>query len=136
MKSFSTIISEDHTAEISTWINHNTTTYTSNNNPYRFELILRGSQDGFAPQKFWDICHGHVNIVVIAKVKATDEIIGGYNPLAWDNSNTIESKCIKTNDDDCYYRHYSYEKPIRTSSSNFFSISNYEVFKIVRKFEE
>ncbi|RHZ81565.1 hypothetical protein Glove_117g104 [Diversispora epigaea] len=193
-RSFSTIISEDHAAEISTWINRNTTTYTSNNNPYRFELILRGSRDGFAPQKFWDICHGHVNTVVIAKVKATDEIIGGYNPLAWDNSNTIESKCIETNgsfvfslkngnirysilskvknpqkailsirkkyqnqygpnfgydfcmrsfdyndftlDDDCYCRHYSYERPIRTSSSNFFSISNYEVFKIVRKFEE
>ncbi|RHZ65287.1 hypothetical protein Glove_318g38 [Diversispora epigaea] len=32
--------------------------------------------------------------IVVAKVKGTDEIIGGYNPLTWDNSNTITGKWI------------------------------------------
>ncbi|RHZ85521.1 hypothetical protein Glove_64g37 [Diversispora epigaea] len=32
------------------------------------------------------MCHGHINTIVIAKVAGTDEIVGGYNPLAWDNS--------------------------------------------------
>ncbi|RHZ67404.1 hypothetical protein Glove_301g25 [Diversispora epigaea] len=63
------------------------TAYTLINIPYKFELILRGTQDGFAPQTFWNICHGQVGTVVLLKVKGTDEIIGGYNPLAWDNSN-------------------------------------------------
>src|SRR5688572_5503879 len=37
------------------------------------------------PHKHWEKCHGYSNTVVIVKVKGTDEIIGGYNPLAWDN---------------------------------------------------
>ncbi|RHZ70812.1 hypothetical protein Glove_266g25 [Diversispora epigaea] len=83
-ESFSTIISEEHAAEISTWIDRKTTVYTLTNIPYKFELILRGTRDGFAPQTFWNICHGHAYTVVLVKVKGTDEIIGGYNPLAWD----------------------------------------------------
>ncbi|RHZ87609.1 hypothetical protein Glove_33g154 [Diversispora epigaea] len=84
---FSTIISEDHAAEISAWIDRKTTNYLTTNNPYKFELILRGTRDGLNPQNFWDICHRHASTVVVLKVKGTDEIIGGYNPLAWDNSN-------------------------------------------------
>ncbi|RHZ86508.1 hypothetical protein Glove_50g45 [Diversispora epigaea] len=95
---FSVIISEEHAAEISTWIDRETTLYTSQNYPYKFELILRGSIDGFAPQTFWDICHGHANTVVLAKDKESDEIFGGYNPLAWDNSNIVSSKWMKTYD--------------------------------------
>ncbi|RHZ89485.1 hypothetical protein Glove_13g65 [Diversispora epigaea] len=83
---FSTIISEEHAAEISSWIDRKTTIYSTTNIPYKFELILSGTRDGFAPQTFWNICHGHAKTVVVAKVKGTDEILGGYNPLAWDNT--------------------------------------------------
>ncbi|RHZ72558.1 hypothetical protein Glove_242g9 [Diversispora epigaea] len=79
-RSFSTIISYDHAAEISSWIDRPT------NCPYEFQLILRGSKDGFSPQTFWDMCNGHAGTVVIIKVKGTDEILGGYNPLMWDNN--------------------------------------------------
>ncbi|RHZ85167.1 hypothetical protein Glove_71g62 [Diversispora epigaea] len=75
-ETFSTIISEYHAAEISSWIDH-----------------------GFAPQTFWNICHGHARTVVVAKIKGTDEIIGGYNPLAWDNTYDGKfNKWRKTND--------------------------------------
>ncbi|RHZ44046.1 hypothetical protein Glove_768g9 [Diversispora epigaea] len=188
-KSLSDIISEEHAAEISTWIDRRETAYTLTNIPYEFELILRGTRDGFAPQTFWDICHGHACTVVLVKVKGTDEIIGGYNPLAWDNSNiddewmetkdsfifslkdgniqnSILSRVKKpdsaignrskshqkeggpyfgdfwmyseksdfTLDNGCYCRSDScyYEKTIR-SLSGWFSIINYEVFKIFRK---
>ncbi|RHZ77450.1 hypothetical protein Glove_177g129 [Diversispora epigaea] len=187
-ESFSTIISEQHAAEISTWIDRKKTAYALTNIPYDFELILRGTRDGFAPQTFWDICHGHACTVVLVKVKGTDEIIGGYNPLEWDNSN-IKGKWMETKDSFIFslkngdisksilsrvknrhaiynrskngqkqwgpyfgdfrmYSRYSnfaldagcccknismnYEKPIR-SSSDFFSIIDYEVFKIVKK---
>jgi len=83
---FSTIISGDHAAEISSWIDRKTTTYSTTNIPYQFELILRGARDRFAPKTFWNICHGHAKTVVVVKVKGTDEILGGYNPLAWDKS--------------------------------------------------
>ncbi|RHZ77532.1 hypothetical protein Glove_177g143 [Diversispora epigaea] len=186
---FSTIISDEHAAEISTWIDRRETAYNLTNIPYKFELILCGTRDGFAPQTFWNICHGHACTVVLVKVKGTDKIIGGYNPLAWDNDNvnnkwmeTIDSfifslkngdiqnsilsrvkntkkavlnrskndqikggpcfgdfqmyseKSDFTLDDGCFCRSNSihYEKPIRSSSERF-SIINYEVFKIVRK---
>ncbi|RHZ54354.1 hypothetical protein Glove_428g44 [Diversispora epigaea] len=83
---FSTIISEDHVAEISSWIDRKTTTYSTTNIPYKFELILRGTRDGFTPQIFSNTCHDHACTVIVTKVKGTDEIIGGYNPLVWDNT--------------------------------------------------
>ncbi|RHZ73539.1 hypothetical protein Glove_230g213 [Diversispora epigaea] len=91
---FSTIINEGHAAIISSWINNKPTSYSLTKIPYEFKLILRGSKDGFAPRTFWDICHGHVNTIVISKVKETGEIIGGFNPLFWDKT---RSDWIKTN---------------------------------------
>ncbi|RHZ89487.1 hypothetical protein Glove_13g67 [Diversispora epigaea] len=114
---FSTIISEEHAAEISSWIDRKTTTCSATNIPYKFELIL----------------------IVIAKVKGTDEILGGYNPLAWDNSN-IDGKWVETkdsfifslkNDNIGHCDFNRYERPIRTTL--LFSIVNYEVFKITGK---
>ncbi|RHZ75131.1 hypothetical protein Glove_217g38 [Diversispora epigaea] len=83
---FSTIINEEHASMISSWINHQPSNYYLRNNPYEFQLILRGSKDGFAPRTFWDICDGHDNTIVVTKVEGTDEIIGGFNPLAWDKT--------------------------------------------------
>ncbi|RHZ77535.1 hypothetical protein Glove_177g146 [Diversispora epigaea] len=96
-ESFSTIITENHAAEISTWIDRKEVTYDFTNIPYKFELILRGIRDGFAPQTFWDMCHGYPGTIVLVRIAGTDEIIGGYNPLAWDNS-TIKEKWIRTKD--------------------------------------
>ncbi|RHZ88280.1 hypothetical protein Glove_24g74 [Diversispora epigaea] len=83
-KSLSTIITYEHVAEISSWIDRKSSTYSLEDIPYEFQLILRGSINGFAPQTFWDICHDHARTVVIMKVKGTEEILGGYNPLSWD----------------------------------------------------
>ncbi|RHZ44229.1 hypothetical protein Glove_750g50 [Diversispora epigaea] len=81
---FSTIINDQHTAIFSIWIDNPPTRYSPKDNPYEFQLILRGSKNGFSPKTFWDICDGHDNTIVIAKVEGTNEIIGGFNPLAWD----------------------------------------------------
>ncbi|RHZ70456.1 hypothetical protein Glove_271g39 [Diversispora epigaea] len=54
-----------------------TTMPTSNSLPY-------SCINGFAPRTFWDICNGQTSTVVIVKVKGTEEILGGYNPLALD----------------------------------------------------
>ncbi|RHZ88276.1 hypothetical protein Glove_24g71 [Diversispora epigaea] len=86
-KPLSTIISYEHVAEISSWIDRKSSTYSLISIPYEFKLILRGSINGFAPQTFWKTCHGHSSTVAIMKVKGTDEILGGYNPLIW-NANS------------------------------------------------
>ncbi|GBB84235.1 hypothetical protein RclHR1_10860005 [Rhizophagus clarus] len=51
--------------------------------PYKFELLLRGSRDGFTPKKFHELCDGKPNTITFIKVEGTEEILGGYNPLKW-----------------------------------------------------
>src|SRR3954454_22194226 len=59
--------------------------------PYKFELLLRGSRDGFTPKKFHELCNGKHHTVTFIKIKGTEEIIGGYNPLVWlSSSNWIK----------------------------------------------
>ncbi|RHZ85527.1 hypothetical protein Glove_64g65 [Diversispora epigaea] len=93
---FSTIINKEHVAELSSWVDRKSIIYSLENIPYEFQLILRGSRDGFHPKTFWNMCHGHAGTIVVAKVADTDEIFGGYNPLAWDNS--TEDCYMETND--------------------------------------
>ncbi|RGB30403.1 hypothetical protein C1646_711383 [Rhizophagus diaphanus] len=54
--------------------------------PYKFQLLLRGSRDGFTPKKFHQLCNGKPNTVTFIKVKGSEEIIGGYNPITWETS--------------------------------------------------
>ncbi|RGB27271.1 hypothetical protein C1646_819872 [Rhizophagus diaphanus] len=54
--------------------------------PYKFQLLLRGSRDGFTPNKFHKLCNGLHNTVTFIKVKETEEILGGYNPIKWEPS--------------------------------------------------
>jgi hypothetical protein len=51
--------------------------------PYEFKLLLRGSRDGFTPIKFHELCDNIPHTVTFIKIKGTEEIIGGYNPLIW-----------------------------------------------------
>ncbi|GBC00029.1 hypothetical protein RclHR1_03710013 [Rhizophagus clarus] len=56
--------------------------------PYKFELILRGSRDGFTPKGFHTLCDDKYNTVTFIKVKGTEEILGGYNPLEWKSTDS------------------------------------------------
>ncbi|PKY34912.1 hypothetical protein RhiirB3_455093, partial [Rhizophagus irregularis] len=48
-----------------------------------------GSRDGFTPKKFHELCNDDVyNTITFIKVKGTEEIIGGYNPIIWRSSDT------------------------------------------------
>ncbi|RHZ89514.1 hypothetical protein Glove_13g14 [Diversispora epigaea] len=92
----SLIITNEHAANIASWIDKKEVTYDVNNNPYEFNLILRGSRDGFEPKVFWNLCDQKTNLAVVVKVKDTDEILGGYNPIGW-NSN-LYGQYSTTND--------------------------------------
>ncbi|RGB25524.1 hypothetical protein C1646_723553 [Rhizophagus diaphanus] len=67
---------------ISKWINRLEIT-DEVKNLYEYKLILRGSRDGFTPEKFHEICDNHSHTVTIVKVKGSNEILGGYNPIDW-----------------------------------------------------
>ncbi|RHZ81792.1 hypothetical protein Glove_117g318 [Diversispora epigaea] len=91
----SSVISNEHATEIASWIDKKEAAYDFIN-PYDFNLILRGSRDGFGKDVFWNLCDRKTNIVVVARVKGTDEIVGGYNPIGW-NSNFM-NRHLETND--------------------------------------
>ncbi|RIB10559.1 hypothetical protein C2G38_178546 [Gigaspora rosea] len=81
---FSNVINEEHAAEIASWIDKKADTYSMTNNPYEFKLLLRGSKDGFTRDSFWDLCDNQKHLVIVIKVKDSDKILGGYNPVGWD----------------------------------------------------
>jgi hypothetical protein len=58
--------------------------------PYKFKLLLRGSRDGFTPKRFHELCNNIPYTVTFIKVKGTEEVIGGYNPLIWKSNNYVE----------------------------------------------
>ncbi|RGB27276.1 hypothetical protein C1646_719085, partial [Rhizophagus diaphanus] len=79
---------------ISRWIDkldvRNNFTYFKE--PYKFQLLLRGSRDGFTPKKFHELCDDKYNTFTFIKVKGTDEILGGYNPLKWKFSGVVRGE--------------------------------------------
>ncbi|RIB08443.1 hypothetical protein C2G38_349079 [Gigaspora rosea] len=89
---FSKVINEVHAAEIASWIDKREDT---ENNPYEFKLLLRGSKDGFTNDTFWNLCDKQTNVIVVMKVKGTDEILGGYNRIGLEkpNSSSTLKRC-------------------------------------------
>ncbi|EXX52050.1 uncharacterized protein OCT59_021106 [Rhizophagus irregularis] len=80
----SKIITIQHAELISKWIDRLDITDELKNS-YDFKLIFRGSRDGFTPEKFHEICDDKSHTVSIIKVKNSDEILGGYNPIMWES---------------------------------------------------
>ncbi|RIA97554.1 hypothetical protein C1645_801750 [Glomus cerebriforme] len=69
------------------WINKKDLIYRSRNIlRYEFKLILRGSRDGFDGNTFHSKCNNKGATIMIAKIKDSKKIIGGYNPLDWNGS--------------------------------------------------
>jgi hypothetical protein len=90
----STIITFQHAELISKWIDRLEIT-DEITNTYKFELLLRGTRDGFTTAKFHEICDDQSNTITVIKVENSDEILGGYNPIAWE-SGDISSKAYKS----------------------------------------
>jgi hypothetical protein len=61
--------------------------------PYKFNLLLRGSRDGFSPTKFHELCNDKPNTITFIKVLGTEEILGGYNPSIWKSSGNLSQPC-------------------------------------------
>ncbi|RIB20921.1 kinase-like domain-containing protein [Gigaspora rosea] len=92
------IIEPEHLVYISSWIDnhqkniffrliqHKKRFYSVKKIPYDFKLLIRGTQDGFLAKTFHEKCDGKGPTLTIIKVKDTDEILGGYNPISWTES--------------------------------------------------
>uniref|UniRef100_U9SQY0 TLDc domain-containing protein n=1 Tax=Rhizophagus irregularis (strain DAOM 181602 / DAOM 197198 / MUCL 43194) TaxID=747089 RepID=U9SQY0_RHIID len=78
----SKIITIKHIELISKWIDKLEITDRMKN-LYEFNLILRGSRDGFTSENFHEICDNKFRTITVIKVKDSKEILGGYNPIEW-----------------------------------------------------
>jgi len=100
----SKIITNKFASYIASWIDkkeikhpiHGYTPYNAFDNPYEFKLLLRGSRDGLDAGTFHKLCDNKPKTVTIVKVKGTNEILGGYNPLIWKSTNQFKKS--STND--------------------------------------
>ncbi|CAB4437662.1 unnamed protein product [Rhizophagus irregularis] len=87
----SKIITSQHAELISRWVDRLEIT---NKIPplYNFELLFRGSRDGFTPSKFHEICDNKSRTITIFKVSGSSEILGGYNPIEWTSGGFSSTK--------------------------------------------
>ncbi|PKK74706.1 hypothetical protein RhiirC2_846620 [Rhizophagus irregularis] len=82
----SNIIKSTHAALISSWVDNKEKNYDFNKIPHEFQLLLRGSKDGFDSSIFHTNCDYKIGTVVLIKLKESQEILGGYNPCSWQRS--------------------------------------------------
>ncbi|CAG8471113.1 6701_t:CDS:2 [Acaulospora colombiana] len=111
----SKIITTKHAIFITSWIDQKDKKeiffQPYDDNPYVFELLFRGSRDGFSPSVFHEICDNKAHTVwyllflesilkvinmshvffyaikSVMRVTGTNEILGGYNPVVWQRLN-------------------------------------------------
>uniref|UniRef100_U9USS2 Kelch-like protein 17 n=1 Tax=Rhizophagus irregularis (strain DAOM 181602 / DAOM 197198 / MUCL 43194) TaxID=747089 RepID=U9USS2_RHIID len=82
-----------NTEDTNTTMNINTdmnTNINASTNTNMFKLLLRGTRDGFTPEKFHKICNNKSHTVTIIKVKGSNEILGGYNPNTWKSNDMYD----------------------------------------------
>ncbi|RGB38003.1 hypothetical protein C1646_756248 [Rhizophagus diaphanus] len=96
----SVLIYQKHTTLFANWIDRKerNSKYLFN---YKFNLILRGSRDGFDPKTFHNKCDNKGANIIVIKIKNSDQIVGGYNPLDWNRfgwKNTSDSFIFSFND--------------------------------------
>ncbi|RIA80314.1 hypothetical protein C1645_792776, partial [Glomus cerebriforme] len=78
----SVIINAQHLSLFSSWIVKENEILKKN--PYKYDLIFRASRDGNTSTDFHAKCDGKNSTIVIAKIKETNQLVGGYNPRDWD----------------------------------------------------
>jgi hypothetical protein len=83
----STLIKLKHIPIFASWINKKDSShYNRKNIPYSFKLLYRSSQDGNDTESFHRNCDDKGATIWVAKIKNSTQLIGGYNPLDWDQS--------------------------------------------------
>lgn len=84
------------------WIQSTNTSFQHSS--FKFHLLFRGSRDRFAAAAFHKCCDYKGATIVVSKIKNSELLIGGYNPLAWTSSDraiiTTESFIFTLNPND------------------------------------
>jgi hypothetical protein len=117
----SIIINPKHAAFLGNWTQRKDANARIPKNKYNFNLIYRGSRDGFDIDTMRRKCVGQGATILVIKIKGNGIIIGGYNPHRWDY---IDSTNNRVNPNS-----YDY---IDTAESFIFSLGNGTDYKKVK----
>jgi hypothetical protein len=81
----STLIESKHIPLFASWIDRKKSShYNLKKTPYDFKLLYCSSRDGIDNKSFHKNCDKKGATIWIAKIKNSTQLIGGYNPLGWD----------------------------------------------------
>jgi hypothetical protein len=83
----SLIIKPKYATIFANWIQRNDINAKIPRNKYNFNLIYRGSRDGFDVCNMRIKCDGQGECILVIKVKENETIIGGYSPFGWNYYN-------------------------------------------------
>ncbi|RIB04964.1 hypothetical protein C2G38_2047996 [Gigaspora rosea] len=93
----SDIIESEHSVIISSWIEKKYEKLSC-----KFILAYRGTRDGFDSNISYYMCETIIAILVLIKIKDSNKIIGGFNPLGWNlishgyyGSDCFEDECFE-----------------------------------------
>jgi len=99
------LVSQKHIVLFANWIDRKEgNSQYIKNIPYEFNLILRGSRDGFDPKSFHNKCDNKGANIIVIKIKNSNQIVGGYNPLDW------SGMCWKNTPDSFIFSFSNYNK--------------------------
>ncbi|EXX73781.1 hypothetical protein RirG_057280 [Rhizophagus irregularis DAOM 197198w] len=87
----SIIINSNHAALFPNWIDRKGDEHINKDIPYEFKLLYRASKDGNTAASFHTKCDNKGATVVVVKISNSEQIVGGYNPLFLDSSNSCKS---------------------------------------------
>ncbi|GBB88261.1 hypothetical protein RclHR1_01480026 [Rhizophagus clarus] len=82
----SKLINDEQAMLISSWIQGNKENKISDKFEkvhYEFQLLTRGSRDGFKRETFHAMCDNEGPTITIMKLQNETSILGGYNPINW-----------------------------------------------------
>ncbi|RGB29041.1 hypothetical protein C1646_767081 [Rhizophagus diaphanus] len=87
----SVLINRKHVALFADWIDRNDEDINDTKVPYKFILLYRASRDGNTNAAFHKKCDNKRATITVVKIKDSEQIVGGYNPLEWDSSGSYKS---------------------------------------------
>ncbi|CAG8675640.1 2125_t:CDS:2 [Funneliformis mosseae] len=87
----SMIIKPKHAVTLANWIQRkDANARIPIENKFKFNLIYRGSRDGFDTNAIRSHGNGHEECILVIKIEENETIIGGYNPIGW-NYNVVQN---------------------------------------------
>ncbi|RIB20093.1 hypothetical protein C2G38_2180179 [Gigaspora rosea] len=117
----SNIINAKDAALVASWIDEKKgMPYRFKDMPFKFERIYQANSESFRIDLFHKICDNKGQTFVVIKVRNSEEIIGGYNPLDW------VGKGLFSNDDN------KFKKTSKSFVFSLFSQSNGAVPRLSR----